>query len=311
MAQSPSLDVRFFEPPAALQSHVRTIYRLDVDLADGATISDQLLPEWGNIRYFSAQPAQVEAADGMEVSLAVSRSRLQASGPTSRPIRFTIGANRVWGVGLLPLGWASYVKAPAHSIANSVVDATTHAGFARLAGLLEALDTCGEDDLQGFAAIADYLVGAERTPRQEGRIRAAQEAMFDPFLLHIPEFAARAGVSTRTLERMCQNSFGFTPNILLRRQRLIRSLAAFMNDKDACWSEAIDRHYHDQPHFVREFHYFMGMSPTEYAEGDHPIMEAFMEYRQRIWGSPAKFRSAIAPKCGQASPQDANPEKHP
>ncbi|MXP30792.1 helix-turn-helix domain-containing protein [Erythrobacter jejuensis] len=280
--------MRFFDPPAALADCLSTIYRLEVDLPEGQTVSDLLLPEWGNLRFFRSNPPVVDTADGPPLD----GCRFQATGPSSRPVPFSIGATRVWGMGLLPLGWATYVGEPASALADTCLDGSTHPAYSRLSGLLTALDNAGPGDDQEFKAISDYLLKNAAMPREEHRIRAAQEAMVDPYLLQIPDFAERAGVSTRTLERLCLKWFGFTPNVVLRRQRLIRSLAAFMNEGNSSWSEAIDRHYHDQPHFVREFHYFMGMSPTEYAEQPHPIMDAFMGNRQQSWGKPAPSRDA-------------------
>ena len=73
-----------------------------------------------------------------------------------------------------------------------------------------------------------------------------------------------------------------------RRQRVMRSLTAFMLSKRRNWSDTIDPHFHDQAHFVRDFRAFMTMSPREYAALEHPILTAFMPERERIWGSPAQ-----------------------
>jgi hypothetical protein len=32
----------------------------------------------------------------------------------------------------------------------------------------------------------------------------------------------------------------------------------------------------------------MGMSPSEYAAMEHPILSTFMVERQRVWGSPVQ-----------------------
>jgi len=69
---------------------------------------------------------------------------------------------------------------------------------------------------------------------------------------------------------------------------LMRSLAAFMLEPRASWSAVIDRHYHDQSHFVHEFHAFMGCTPSDYAAQPHPVLGAFMAERKRIWGSPVQ-----------------------
>ena len=284
MISRPALDLKIFTPPDHLADLVTTIYRLDVDLPEGEVASDWLIPEWGNLR-FPAVPGDVE---GEIAGLPLADQKFTATGPTSKPLRFSIGKVRLWGFGLLPLGWATYVGVPANSLANQVLDGASHPAFARFLPLADALQFGSADDMRQFRILTEYLTHHAQPPRDEERIRDVQEAMTDPYLLQIPEFAERAGVTVRTLERLCLKSFGFSPNVILRRQRLVRSLASFMNDGAGRWSSTIDRHYHDQPHFVREFHHFMGMSPTDYAEQDHPIMRAFMSNRQKVWGAPVR-----------------------
>jgi methylphosphotriester-DNA--protein-cysteine methyltransferase len=87
---------------------------------------------------------------------------------------------------------------------------------------------------------------------------------------------------------VCRRHFGFPPKLLLRRQRFMRSLAAWMLGGMGKWSTAIDELYTDQAHFNHEFHEFMGMAPSEYAALPHPILSAFMAQRARTWGSPAQ-----------------------
>jgi transcriptional regulator GlxA family with amidase domain len=101
----------------------------------------------------------------------------------------------------------------------------------------------------------------------------------------VDELAARAGLGQRTLERLCARHFGFSPKLLLRRQRFMRSLAQFMLDPSLNWIGALDGQYHDQAQFVRDFHDFMGVSPSTYAACPHPVLEMFMRERMRIAGS--------------------------
>ena len=83
----------------------------------------------------------------------------------------------------------------------------------------------------------------------------------------------------RSLERLCRRYFGFPPKLLLRRQRFLRTLAQFMFDTRLTWSKAIDGQYYDQAQFVRDFRSFMGMTPSEYADTPHPILEKIMALR--------------------------------
>ena len=89
----------------------------------------------------------------------------------------------------------------------------------------------------------------------------------------------------RTVERACHRAFGFSPKLLLRRQRFMRSLSDFMLDPTLKWIGAIDSHYHDQAQFVRDFRQFIGMSPRQYAALPKPLIGAVMRERARFAGS--------------------------
>src|SRR5690606_8193160 len=122
----------------------------------------------------------------------------------------------------------------------------------------------------------------------EERIIAIHSAMVDLSVASVAEFGEHCGLGRRTLERLCHRYFGFSPKLLLRRQRFMRSLADFMLEHATNWSEAMDYHYHDQAQFVREFRAFMCMNPREYAAREHPILGAFMKQRAKIWGAAAQ-----------------------
>lgn len=291
------VDVRFFAPPPDLAPCFTTFYRLRLTLPPGQRVIDYLQPEWANLRFFSRNAPTTWLTDG-EDSIDV---RFTATGPSSLPIKFAMGATYMWGVGLLPLGWARYVGVPAHTMANTISDGEKCETFARFRPLLDLLDERSGDDEELFARAVRFFRELAPPPRDENRILAIHEAMIDTSILHVSDFADRACMTTRTLERMCRRHFGFSPRLLLRRQRMMRSLAAFMLGGGKSWSETIDAHYHDQAHFVHEFHAFMGMSPSDYAALPHPILSAFMAERQRVWGSPVQTLDAPRREDDEAS----------
>lgn len=277
------MNVRFFAPPEDLAPCFTTFYKMEVKLPQGRTVIDYLQPEWGNLRFFMRNPPRATLASGETVN-----SRFSATGPSSHPMRFEMGSCKMWGIGLLPLGWARFVQEPADEHADTICDGETSETFARFAPLCEMLCSSSASDEEEFAAITDFFQKLSPPPRDAARILAIHEAMVDPYLIEVGTLAERVGLTKRTLERLCGRYFGFPPHLLLRRQRMMRSLVAFMLSDGKNWSETIDRHYHDQAHFVHEFHSFMGMSPGQYARLDHPILDAFMTERQRIWGSPVQ-----------------------
>ena len=112
--------------------------------------------------------------------------------------------------------------------------------------------------------------------------------MIEADLATVSTFADHAGLPLRRLERICRRHFGFPPKLLLRRQRFMRSLAQYMIGERANWTAVIDGLYTDQAHFNRDFHAFMGTSPSEYAARPHPVLEAFMRERVRQLGAAAQ-----------------------
>ena len=279
-----SIDVRFFAPPADLAPCFTTFYRLEVELPPGEVLEDWLQPEWANLRFFAENAPSAAMPDGP----AIAGARFQATGPSSCPTHFTLGRTRMWGIGLFPLGWARFIGENASEHANTVVDGEASPAFARFAPLCAQLCRRDYSDEEQFAMLTGFFRKLAGPPRDQRRIKKVHEVMVDPRLVHVEDFARRCGLSKRTLERVCARHFGFSPRLLLRRQRLMRSLAAFMLTPQASWSEVIDRHYHDQSHFVHEFHAFMRCSPSEYAAQPHPVMAAFMAERKRVWGSPVQ-----------------------
>lgn len=293
------LDVQFHAPPDDLQPCFTTIYRMDLAIEDGRRLTDFLQPEWSNLRFFCGEAACAQVYDHRGTRAPkVTKARFQATGPTARPVRFDIGSSVVWGIGLKPLGWARYVGKPAAEAVDLICDGDENPFFSHLAPLCEILCDADRKPEDQLADVVAFFRAQEAETRDDARILAIHEAMIDPHLLSIDDFADAARMHKRTLERLCRKHFGFSPRFLLRRQRMMRSLMAYMLADGASWSRAIDRHYHDQSHFVREFHGFMGMSPSEYVALPHPVLDAFIAERQRVWGSPAQVLDAPHQRTG-------------
>ena len=287
------LDVRFFPPPADLEPYLTLIYHLKVSLPPGETIEDYLQPEWANLRFYCGASAKRHGQVESSGPTRLGEARLHVTGPRARALHFETGSTEVWGVGLMPLGWARFVGVPASDYVDFAGDGEEDPAFAGFSPLCDVLCEPGEDEDEQLAALVGYFRNHPGRTSDEDRIRAIYEAMVDPYLVNIEDFADAAKMHKRTLERLCRKRFGFSPRFLLRRQRMTRCLMAFMLAKEKNWRQTIDLHYHDQSHFFREFQTFMGMSPSEYAALPHPILGAFAAERQRVWGAPVREVGAL------------------
>ncbi len=282
MSQSVSVKVRFYAPPEGLRRYFTTFYVTELDVPSGQSVRDSLQPEWANLRIFKGSVPD----SWIHHNEHLIGTRFVVTGPSSRTCKFSLGSSRFWGIGMLPLGWARFVGKPAGDHANLVADGYQHPSFAPFVPLADSLFDEDLDELGELARIIEFFETFPARPiPDEQRILAIHSALIDPQLVNVTELVERIGTSQRTVERLCQRHFGFSPKLLLRRQRFMRSLAQFMLDPSLKWIGAMDSTYHDQAQFVRDFHEFMGMTPREYAAMPHPILDKFIHERARIHGA--------------------------
>ncbi|MFU7527288.1 helix-turn-helix domain-containing protein [Qipengyuania sp. ASV99] len=278
---------QFYTPPPQFDGCFTSFYHVDLDAGTRGTLQDYLQPEWGNLRFFAGSCPSAEIGVSR-----VSGARFTATGPSALPCRFELGNARMWGIGLLPLGWARLIAADASALANTICDGAAHPAFAKFNGLSPVLcdpEVPIEEQLAAIAATMEHLM---QPNRDEPKIQRIHTALVSGQHIAVAELADACNMSIRTLERMCHRYFGFTPKLLMRRQRFMRSLTSYMlhsgQKGGARWTEAMDGDYHDQAQFTREFTQFMTMTPSKYAGLDHPILASFMEARARVWGSAAQ-----------------------
>jgi len=277
-----SIDVRFYRLSEALQPYFTALYATSVACAPDVWVRDNLHPEWAALRFTEGTPPIACIGPG---DLAP-QWPFVANGPTSKAIQFGVTRSRVWGLGLQPAGWSKFIGQPANALNDRTVDGSSHEAFALFRPLVELVRGAGGDENRIAQGINDFLMQhVDRPVPYEAQIMACQEALRDPDVANVAELGERLDMNRRSLERLCSRYFGFPPKLLLRRQRFLRSLAQFMLQPVESWSEALDGQYYDQAQFVRDFRSFMGVTPSEYAEAPHPILEKVMAQRMADQGA--------------------------
>ncbi|MFM5954028.1 MAG: helix-turn-helix domain-containing protein [Novosphingobium sp.] len=282
---SDAVSTRFFMPSTDLAPYVTTIYLTEFAIADGEVISDWLHPEWANIRIAEKPVWSSAIGSGTPTPLPPSIG----TGPTGVATRFEVaGPTRTWGIGILPVGWLRLFDTPANRLADTTAACTAESPFADFAGLRAAVFDGHSDPAAEAARIDAYLrdVLSRRRPHEdESRIHAAHAALVADDVSSVAELAEQLSISSRSLERLSLRAFGFSPKLLLRRQRFLRSLAQFMLDPSLTWIKTLDWHYVDQAHFVRDFRRFMTMNPSTYAAQDHPVLRSAARARAVATGA--------------------------
>ncbi|MDE1468593.1 helix-turn-helix domain-containing protein [Aurantiacibacter sp. D1-12] len=281
------MESKFYAPPREFEGCFTTFYRLNLSIDAGEKICDYMPPEWASIRFFSGDVPDAQMGEQSLID-----ARVAASGPRSLAAKFALGDTRMWGIGIMPLGWARLFDSDADAVADKAMDAEKHPTFCKFAPLADVLCDDSVRETEQYDALVDFMREAMQPHPEEERILRIHRALVEEDLSKVTDFAERVQLSVRTLERLCCRFFGFTPKLLLRRQRFMRSLSAFMLQSEGKWTKAMDAHYHDQAQFSREFAAFMGMTPTEYAALDHPFLRSFTAARAAVVGSPAQTLDA-------------------
>jgi AraC-like DNA-binding protein len=261
---------RFFPLSAALCPYLSTIYLTEVAVPGDARVEDYLHPEWANLRFIEGD-APLASVGGRPATPA---PHFVVTGPTSEASYFAAGNMRVWGIGVLPMGWAKFLSLPADELADRSCDGDADPAFASFAPLGAVLRHANDVDAAAALIDAHFCALLADAPPDDPAILAAHRALVDDELSTVAELSARLALSERSIERLSHRAFGFSPKLLLRRQRFLRSLGRFMLDPSMAWIDTMDHHYCDQAQFTRDFQRFMGMSPRDYAARPKPILGA-------------------------------------
>ena len=280
--------IRFYKPAEPLQPYLSAYYFMDLD--GGDPVDDLMHPEWGNIRFTLSGYWTFTSARS---SLDSRQSGARLYGPTSHTTRVHgEPPTRTAGVGILPLGWAHLIGVPADHYADRIVPLAELFDTAPL--LLQQLREAADD--RALCAVFDdfFLRQHAERPEPAAFLRRAHALLLDPAIATAEEFAAGIGLSSRHVARLSLEMFGFAPKLLLQRQRFLRTLHVLRTRLDEPWAKLLDAAYSDQSHFVRDFHRFMGMSPTAYFRRSHPVLDPAALLRMREIGESLQGLHPVA-----------------
>jgi AraC-like DNA-binding protein len=283
--------MRYWKPAPSLAGLVSGYHLYAVQTQATKRHQDVFQPAWANLRIVLTCDTQWRVRVGAGAWQPVAECAL--FGPSSHVTWSQSTSGIVIGAGLTPLGWARLTKANAIDWANRVGD--TRAVFdGAVAALRPLLCAAPSDDALPLLLDA-FLIRAIALPsRLDAPILRLDAALLDTTSVTVRGMADRVGVTPRTLERLAARAFGFSPKLLLRRARFLRSLHAVRRSPPRDHTTAIDPGYTDYSHFVRDAHDFLGMSPGAFLKLDMPLFKQSARLRDQVLGAPAQ---ALGPAC--------------
>lgn len=278
--------MRIYLPDPALRGYVTFYYFVEAR----GPILDFLYPEWGNVR-LSLSGDWTVLNDARDAGIPHDRVLF---GPTDRRGQIVTAGGATAGFGLTPLGWDRLIGADASAMANRVRAIGAELGVDAKA-LQAAFIADQGDDGAGVARFDELLLAllAARPPSHP--VILATDRVLRRRPADVPAFAREVGVAPRTLHRICLRAFGFAPKRLLRRQRFLGTLGLIRVTPESTFGALIDRDYHDQAHFNRDFRDFMGMTARDYARTPRSLMRA-AAIAQAAMGIPLSFKLPEPPR---------------
>ena len=275
------ISIRYFAPIPQLRQHVSSLYWFESQLAGFA---DLMRAELGQIRLVVAGEA-VNNYDGDRIR-AGRGAVLQ--GPTTAPVHYrATGPITLFGIGLLPRGWAELIGIPADELADDAVNLADVLPPAAVARALDAL-ACAPNDEVRCQVVNDFLLSLlHGTRRPSGWFTT----LADEWLTASPNpdvdwLVAASGMSARSVERLSLRLYGGSPKWPARKSRALGAAVRLGTGEAQGWADAAGEAFYDQAHFIREFRSFTGLTPARFLAEAAPITRLTIARRRLLPGLP-------------------------
>lgn len=271
------IKLEIFPPPPALTAYVSTFFRLR---CEEKVIRDVQPSSIGIIGVMARGGGHMRFVDGrIEPS-----HRFTLQTPTAAAATFEVeGPWHVFGATLAPLGWAALTGLSATEHGSRLYDG------AELLGprLVEAAETIAEGfDRLSPQEMVDLLSTAildsvrPIKPVHARFVETVAAWLAGSLSPDVADLEARAGYGKRQVQRLAERFFGLPPTALARKYRALR--AAVLLSRPSLGADeiaAVQDHFYDQPHMIRELRLFAGRTPARIADPDTPYLSALMDAR--------------------------------
>ncbi len=255
---------------------------LEIEITGDGQMVDLLPPDWASI-VLSVRGDWEQGGDRNDLTTVTDATPLY--GMSSRSHWVQGGAGLAFCIGFYPLGWANLFKQSAELLADRQVPLAEFLGDDANVLLAQARECkdFGERVAMANSFFETILARNGRSKKAE-QLTAFRTALADPDCGTVEELTERVGMSQSRLVRLTKASYGFSPKLLIRRERFLRMLHRMEARPYSEWRDFIDQQYVDQSHLIRDFNTFMGMPPSRYLALDRPFLNAAMESLRRMMG---------------------------
>lgn len=246
-------------PPANLAPWVQHFWMVEWDLREASPILQQTLPHPNVYLVFEQRRDQ-------PISHPLPPSAAEISGVTTGTFSKTLeGWSRVFGVKFKPGGFRAFLREATSTITDRVLPAQQIFGPSVLELAARVHGSPNAEAMAEYAA--QYLASLHPASDPSASLSAhLVDLIFsDPAILTVDQLAAKAGMGTRSLQRLFKEYVGVPPKWVIRRFRLHELVERLHSGQPYHGAElALDLGYADQAHLIRDFRNLVGYTPTGY-----------------------------------------------
>ncbi|MEO9634422.1 MAG: DUF6597 domain-containing transcriptional factor [Parasphingorhabdus sp.] len=277
------VSLRYYAPAEDVRDLV-SVYYLFED--DQPRFADNERAAIAQLRFLLEGSAVISFADGS--SFSHEGSVLQ--GPSTGAMHVDVtGPFRMFGVGILPAGWAISTRKSAADYADRAVNADEVFG-PEIEKHMEYLRGC--ESPEEMVAWADKIYRALK-PRLKPETTVFTK-MVDEWLSSEPSppvsgLMERSSQSSRQVLRTVNKLYGMPPKYLARKYRALRAARAYAEQNEEELLELVDAFY-DQSHMIREVKFFAGVTPTKLRVGESEIA-SLIDQRSNLKGKITSLTS--------------------
>lgn len=227
---------------------------------------ERLMPTGEATIIFNLRDEEIRIYDPEDARRYVSCGRVVLAGPrTSGCVIENRPDERIFGIQFLPGGMFPFFRVPGGEFANASVALEDLWG--RGAG------TVREQLLEARSVPAMFVLAERNLMAQLARPMELHPAVDfgwrhicgAPQMARVAGVVERIGLSQRRFIELFRDQVGLTPKAFCRVRRFQRVLETVHRKKAVDWAQvALDGGYYDQPHFIRDFEVFAGMTPGAY-----------------------------------------------
>ncbi|MBD8734824.1 helix-turn-helix domain-containing protein [Sphingomonas sp. CFBP 13706] len=284
-AMPAGMAIRYDQPCDALTDLITGyhVYRATGPASIGQV--NRFLPGTANVRFaFEAGPISV--AIGRRTFGPLPAATLY--GPTGTALKATTNGGIMIGFGVSALAWSRLFNRSAAEYRDRIVPLADALGPVATQRLTTALRAAERDDQ--VAAILDAILCDLLGPphRESATIRQLTRLIGQDGGDDVAAVAGKLAISPDTLRRLAVRHFGFTPKMLLRRARFLRSFLRVFRTPGGTDYSAIDPSYFDVSHFLRDAGTFLGMTPRRFMAMSTPFLDASVRARAAVLGAPTQ-----------------------